>query len=221
MGERETIEPGQQGATHARYTGSTREARETTAMRAAWVGPASGDAAGEAEGTVGTVPAPAELHGPQPEPEEEPLWPNRLEQANITALEFQLRQALADLDNLRKRFDREVARQLARERARVTAEWLPVVDNLERALQHAVVNPEAVVEGLQAVRDQAVATLDRLGYPRYDDVGHLFDPERDEAVGTTVADTADGTVVAAVRPGYGTGENVLRPAAVIVSRGAA
>jgi molecular chaperone GrpE len=103
----------------------------------------------------------------------------------------------------------------------VTAEWLPVVDNLERALEHAVVNPEAVIDGLQAVRDQAVATLDRLGYPRYDDVGHRFDPERDEAVGTTVANAPEGTVVTAVRPGYGADENILRPAAVIVSRGAA
>ena len=96
----------------------------------------------------------------------------------------------------------------------MTAEWLPVVDNLERALEHAVVNPEAVVEGLEAVRDQAVATLDRLGYPRYDDVGHPFNPERDEAVGTTVAAAPEGTVVVAVRPGYGTSENILRPAAV-------
>ena len=122
---------------------------------------------------------------------------------------------------MRKRFDREITRQLAGERGRVTAEWLPVVDNLERALEHAVVYPEAVVEGLQAVRDQAVATLDRLGYPRYDDVGHLFNPDKDEAVGTTLADAPEGTVVVAVRPGYGTSEQILRPAAVIVSRGGA
>ena len=161
------------------------------------------------------------LEHSEPDPEAEALWPSRLEKSQIIALESQLRRALADLDNLRKRFDREIARQLAVERATVTAEWLPVVDNLERALEHAVVNPEAVVEGLQAVRDQAVATLDRLGYPRYDDVGHPFNPERDEAVGTTVADAPQGTVVVAVRPGYGTSEHILRPAAVIVSRGAA
>jgi len=180
------------------------------------------DAAGKAEDAPGkAVPAEAEPKDREPRPEAEALPLSRLEKSQVIALESQLRRALADLDNLRKRFDREVARQLAGERARVTAEWLPVVDNLERALEHAVVNPEAVVEGLQAVRDQAVATLDRLGYPRYDDVGQPFDPEKDEAVGTTVADAPEGTVVVAVRPGYGTSENILRPAAVIVSRGAA
>jgi molecular chaperone GrpE len=180
------------------------------------------EAAGKAEDTAGeAVPAETEPKYREPQPEAEALPLSRLEKSQVIALESQLRRALADLDNMRKRFDREIARELAGERARVTAEWLPVVDNLERALEHAVVNPEAVVEGLQAVRDQAVATLDRLGYPRYDDVGHPFDPEKDEAVGTTVADAPEGTVVVAVRPGYGTSENILRPAAVIVSRGAA
>jgi molecular chaperone GrpE len=180
------------------------------------------DAANEGEDAVrGAVAAELDLEHPEPEPEAEALPLSRLEKSQIIALESQLRRALADLDNMRKRFDREITRELAGERARVTAEWLPVVDNLERALEHAVVNPEAVVEGLQAVRDQAVATLDRLGYPRYDDVGHPFNPEKDEAVGTTVADAPEGTVVVAVRPGYGTSENILRPAAVIVSRGAA
>jgi molecular chaperone GrpE len=154
------------------------------------------------------------------QPEEDTVGVGRLERDQVAALESQLRGALADLENMRKRFDREIARQLAEERARVIAEWVPVVDNLERALEYATANPEAVVEGLQAVRDQAVATLARLGYPRYDDVGHPFNPERDEAVGTTLADAPAGTVVVAVRPGYGTTDKILRPAAVVVSRGA-
>jgi molecular chaperone GrpE len=136
------------------------------------------------------------------------------------ALESQLRRALADLDNLRKRLDREVARQRAEERARVAAEWLPVVDNLDRALEHAGAGADAVFAGVRAVRDQAVAILARLGYPRYEDVGRPFDPTRDEAVGATPADAPPGTVVTALRPGYGTDQAVLRPAAVMVSKGA-
>ena len=126
------------------------------------------------------------------QPEEDTVRVGRLERDQVAALEAQLRRALADLDNLRKRFDREIARQRAEERARVTAEWLPVVDNLERALDHAGADPEAVVEGVRAVRDQAVAILARLGFPRYDDVGHPFDPARDEAVGATLADAPAG-----------------------------
>lgn len=137
----------------------------------------------------------------------------------MAALESQLRRALSDLANLRKRFDREMARQRVLERAQVATEWLPIVDNLERALDHASASPELLLEGVRAVRDQAVATLDRLGYPRYDDIGHPFDPARDEAVSTAPADAPKGTVVAAPRPGYGSAETVLRPAGVVVSSG--
>jgi molecular chaperone GrpE len=141
------------------------------------------------------------------------------EQTQVAALESQLRRALADLDNLRKRLDREVARQRAAERADAAANWLPVVDNLERALEHAGADGDAVLDGVRAVRDEAIAVLARLGFPRYDDVGRPFDPARDEAVGAMPADAPPGTVVAIVRPGYGTAETVLRPAGVIVSKG--
>ena len=136
-----------------------------------------------------------------------------------TAHEDQLRRALADLDNLRKRYQREATRERSAERSRVAAEWLPVVDNLERALQHAGDGDAALIEGVQAVRDQAVAAFERLGFPRYDDIGVLFDPTRHEAAGTVVSDAPPGTIVAAVRPGYGSGEDILRPALVIVAKG--
>src|SRR5438105_5050854 len=48
-----------------------------------------------------------------------------------------LHRALADLDNLRKRYNRELTRERDAERRRVAAAWLPVVDNLDRALEHA------------------------------------------------------------------------------------
>jgi molecular chaperone GrpE len=130
----------------------------------------------------------------------------------------QLLRALADLDNLRKRFDREVARERSSQRARVTAEWLPVVDDLERVLEHAQADPSTLVEGVRAVYEQAISVLDRLGFPRFDAVGDHFDPQRHEAVSVADADAPAGTVVATVRPGYGTDEDVLRPAAVVVAR---
>jgi molecular chaperone GrpE len=129
-----------------------------------------------------------------------------------------LLRALADLDNLRKRFEREVARERAAERALVAAEWLVILDNLERALAHAADDDDPVVQGLRAVRDQAVDLLARLGYPRYDTVGEPFDPARHEAVSAVESDAPPGTVVAVVRPGYGTAESTLRPASVVVSR---
>jgi molecular chaperone GrpE len=135
-------------------------------------------------------------------------------------LEDHLRRALADLDNLRKRFDREVTRERATERARAASLWLPIVDDLERALEHADADADSIVQGVRAVREQALRTLEQLGYRRFDDIGELFDPLRDEAVSAIDVDAPAGTVVASVRPGYGTDGNILRPASVVVSKGA-
>ena len=134
-------------------------------------------------------------------------------------LEDHLRRALADLDNLRKRFEREVARERATERARAASLWLPIVDDLERALEHAGSDASSIVEGVKTVRDQALRILEQLGFRRFDDIGQLFDPLRDEAVSAIDVDAPPGTVVATVRPGYGTDEVILRPASVVVSRG--
>jgi molecular chaperone GrpE len=138
-----------------------------------------------------------------------------------------LRRALADLDNLRKRYDRELARERDTERRRVAAAWLPVVDNLDRALDDAESNEQAgpgridcegLLEGVRAVRLLAIEVLTGLGFPRFDDVGKRFDPQRDEALSAVDGDPP-GMVVGTVRPGYGAGEDVLRPSGVVVSRG--
>jgi molecular chaperone GrpE len=140
--------------------------------------------------------------------------------ARVAELEDQWRRALADLDNLRKRVVREAAAQRATERARAAELWLPVIDNLDLALDHADSDPVALVEGIRAVRDQALDILSRLGFPRQEDLGERFDPARHEAVGTlAVPDAPAGTVVRVVRPGYGTGDQLLRPAAVVVAEG--
>jgi molecular chaperone GrpE len=134
--------------------------------------------------------------------------------------EFQDRwlRAEAEVENLRKRMVRDMDRQRLDERARVAAEWLPVIDNLELALKHADTDAESVIEGVRAVRDQAVAVLARLGFPRVDDLGVRFDPARHEAVSTAEDLEAEpGTVIAVVRPGYGDGPDQLRPASVVVS----
>ncbi len=136
----------------------------------------------------------------------------------VGELEDQLRRAHADFENLRKRFEREVGRERASERARVAAAWLPVVDDLDRALDHADADPESVRAGVQSIRDQAVDILGRLGFTRLDSVGESFDPVRHEALGSVGTDSAPGLVAAVLRPGYGDGDEVLRPAGVMVSR---
>jgi molecular chaperone GrpE len=140
--------------------------------------------------------------------------------ARIAELEDLRLRALADLDNLRKRCARDVAQAHAEERYRVVREWLPVLDNLERALAQTDADPGAIIEGVRAVRDQAAAIVARLGFPRRDDLGEVFDPARHDAIGSrSDTDAPAGTVIEVLQPGYGTGDHQLRPALVVVAKG--
>src|SRR5262245_21353269 len=113
---------------------------------------------------------------PVPEPTPDPVA------ESVADLENRLRRALADLDNMRKRCVRQASDARIEERSRVAGAWLPIVDNLERALEHADANSDAVIEGIRAVRDQAVALLASLGFPRHDETEVPFDPQMHEAV---------------------------------------
>jgi molecular chaperone GrpE len=136
----------------------------------------------------------------------------------VAELDDRWRRAVADLDNLRKRHAAELGRVREAERARVAAAWLPVLDNLELALAHAGSDPDTIVQGVLAIRDQAVQMLAALGYPRNDETGVPFDPNRHEVVAVVNdTETEPNTVVRVVRPGYGTEGHELRPTAVAVS----
>jgi molecular chaperone GrpE len=144
-----------------------------------------------------------------------------LEGPDAAELEDRWRRALADLDNLRKRYARELARERAAEREMVTSAFLPVLDNLDRALEHADADPRSIVEGIRAMREQALAVVAGLGFRREDEAGVPFDPTRHEVVGVVDAegsDTAPGSVAAVLRPGYGAPGQQLRPAAVTVAQ---
>ena len=140
-------------------------------------------------------------------------------QARLAEAEDQKLRALADLANLRRRCAAQVERAETDARTQVARQWLPVVDNLERALEHATADPRTIVEGIQAVRQQALGVLASLGFPRRDDTGATFDPVRHEAIAATYDPRVPpGTVVQVVRPGYGTPDRQLRPAQVVVAK---
>jgi molecular chaperone GrpE len=166
-----------------------------------------------------TAPAggmsPPEPDGADAAPEPEPAEPTAAE------LEDRWRRTAADLDNLRKRCAREIRRERMAERELVAAAFLPVLDSMDRALAHAGSDPRSIIEGVRAVREQALAVLAGLGYSREDETGVPFDPARHEVVGVIEADgdkTKPGSVAEVVRPGYGSGERQLRPAAVTVAQ---
>ncbi|MBB5158609.1 nucleotide exchange factor GrpE [Saccharopolyspora phatthalungensis] len=171
-----------------------------------------------------TAPWEPDTDGPEQEPEvesdAESAEPEAKQQEpDVAELEDRWRRALADLDNLRKRHARELERVRAEERASVTAAWLPLIDNLELALEHAEADPRSVLDGVRAIREQAVNLLAQLGYPRRDEVGVPFDPNQHEVVNVVETPDADpGTVIRVLRPGYGDADKQLRPVAVAVSR---
>ncbi|WP_374969645.1 nucleotide exchange factor GrpE [Terrabacter sp. BE26] len=160
----------------------------------------------------------------QATPEEEPADESVVDSAaktekQIAELEDSWRRTAAELENFRKRCAKDVVRAREQERTSVAARWLPILDSLERALEHASSDPGQIVEGVRAVRQQALAVLTDLGFPpRDNETGKPFDPAHHEAV-STIADEnlVPGTVAHVVRAGYGTDDRILRPASVVVA----
>jgi molecular chaperone GrpE len=132
--------------------------------------------------------------------------------------------ATAELENYRKRVARE-KEELARFTSeRVLSALLPVLDNLERAInaahQHGAQN-SPLLEGITQVHNQFRRSLVDLGLREIAaNVGHAFDPNLHEAVGhVESAEHPEGHVVEQLQPGYKLADRLLRPARVVVSKG--
>ncbi len=134
----------------------------------------------------------------------------------------------ADFENYRRRASREASEAERRAKAGLARELVPVLDNLERALRAAQIDPEALeagdgdgaglAHGVLLVYRDLRATIERAGVETYDPVGQKFDPEWHEALSTRPAEGAEpGTVVETVEKGYRLDGQVLRPARVVVS----
>lgn len=127
----------------------------------------------------------------------------------------------AEMENMKKRQEREVAdvRQFANES--LLKELLPVLDNLERALGHGRQSdaPEALMEGLDLVYQDFLKVLSRFGVQPIDSVGDRFDPTFHHAVMEEEApEMEDQTVLKELQKGYLLKNRLLRPAMVVVSR---
>ena len=128
------------------------------------------------------------------------------------------RRALADLDNLRKRCARD-AERIAAGNAPGRAEWLPVLDNLDRALEHAAGRPGRDRRGGAGGPRPGRRVLAGLGFPRRDDTGERLrpGPPRGGRGHSPAARPRRARSSQVVRPGYGDGERQLRPAPVVVA----
>jgi molecular chaperone GrpE len=130
--------------------------------------------------------------------------------------------AAAELDNVRKRGRKEAEEARLEAQSRVLREMLPVVDNLERAVAHAVQAGDGatgVVEGLRLVLRQFAQAFERCNVHPVEAKGQPFDPNQHEAVSQVeTADAPAGSVVEVLQTGYRIGERLLRPALVVVAK---
>lgn len=125
----------------------------------------------------------------------------------------------AEFDNYRKRVQKEIreVKELATEA--LVKDLLPVLDNFERALQHAPDPEDPFVEGVRMIFNQLFEILKNRGVAPVDAEGKMFDPNVHEALAQIESAVPRGTVVQVYERGYTMGNRLLRPAKVVVSKG--
>ena len=130
-----------------------------------------------------------------------------------------LQRLKAEFDNYRKRVVREQIELTTRANERLVGDLLPVLDDLERALEAASAHEEAKLEEGVALVHRALADLlARNGLAEIETDG-IFDPHTQEALLSQPSEAEEGAVIQVLQKGYRLGDRVLRPARVIVSAG--
>src|SRR5262245_15781733 len=130
-----------------------------------------------------------------------------------------LRRVAADFDNYKKRVARDQASLVTRAHERLVKELLPVLDDLERALEAAVEHEEAKLEeGVALVERQLRSTLAKEGLEEVETDGH-FDPHVHEALLAQPSEADEGAIIQVLQKGYRLGDRILRPARVVISAG--
>jgi molecular chaperone GrpE len=125
----------------------------------------------------------------------------------------------ADFENFKKRSRREFSDSLKRAEEKVVLDFIPILDNLERALSHAPVDQGTLLEGVGMVQKQFLALLERYEIKPFDPMDRPFDPERMEALQQANSERPPGTVCMVLQKGYLRGERLVRPSLVVVSLG--
>jgi molecular chaperone GrpE len=201
-------------------TDSDKTRPETEASGAESMLPAR-DAAHTTSFTAEAAPQ-ASIEAPEPFTELENLY------AENTSLKDKVLRTLAEMENLRRRTEREVADAKLYGVAALARDMLPFADNLRRAIdsvppeiRSAAAGPlKTMIEGIDLTERDFVSRLARHGVRKLEPLGQKFDPNLHEAL-FEVPDSSvpNGTIVQVVEAGYAIGERVLRPARVGVARG--
>jgi molecular chaperone GrpE len=164
-----------------------------------------------------------------PDAAEEQAWDESLSESTIqmptadsAAVDDRLLRLQAEMQNLRNRTSREIADERKYAALPVVRDLLPVVDNIERAIEAAEKAGEAenLLAGFRLVNQQLHTLLSRNQCVPIDAEGQLFDPNFHQAIlQQPSADVPAGNVMFVAQPGYKMHDRVVRPAQVIVSSG--
>jgi len=148
---------------------------------------------------------------------------NELAQAfnDIKVHQEQYLRTLADMENLRKRTQRDKEELAKFANENILREILPVIDNLERAVEHAeqAETNDGLFEGVQMTLTQFSQLLNKFGVEPVDAVGQPFDPAYHQAMGQLESDEYPvNTVVQQMQKGYQLNNRLLRPAFVMLAK---
>ena len=125
----------------------------------------------------------------------------------------------AEFENFKKRAAKEKEDIQKFGIERMLKEFLPIADNLERALDHAEQHdPKVVIDGVRLVQKMLDQAFGKHGLASFSAVGKLFDPNQHEALMQTESDLPPGTVISEMARGYNLHGRLVRPAAVVVAR---
>jgi molecular chaperone GrpE len=127
----------------------------------------------------------------------------------------------AEFENYKKRMQKEKADAMRFGNESVLKAVLPILDNLNRAIDHGKEISEVgpLLEGVEMIRNELLNTLERFGVKPIAAMGEAFDPEKHEAIAQEDSEGEPNRVVTEVQRGYSYHERLLRPAKVVVSRG--
>jgi molecular chaperone GrpE len=154
--------------------------------------------------------------------------PVALLEAERAELKDKLLRTLADIENLRRRTEREVADARAYAVTNFARDMLNVADNVRRAIESLPAEArqgadgalQGLIEGIELTERDLLKTLERHGVRKLEPQGQKFDPNLHQAMFEVPnAEVPNGTVVQVVQSGYVIGDRVLRPALVGVSKG--
>jgi len=123
----------------------------------------------------------------------------------------------AEMENLRKRGERDLSQAHKYALERFAGELLPVFDNLERALEQKS-EDQNLRMGVELTLKVFQSVFDKFGIKAVNPLGETFDPSNSEAMSMEVSDKPAGTVVKVLQKGYLLNDRLLRPALVIVAK---